>query len=223
MALKIKKETLMTTVIQNDEIVIERMELGPYGTNAYGVVCRKTGESLIVDAPADVSEIIANLKGTRPRYILLTHDHPDHTGVLEPLRSQLKVPLATHQQNSSRLKTPPEMILKDGDRLSLGNLNFEVLYTPGHTPGSLCFNFGKYLFAGDTIFPGGPGHTNSPENFKQILDSITGKILTLPVDTILYPGHGLETTIAQAKEEYRVFTSRAHQADLCGDVLWLSS
>jgi glyoxylase-like metal-dependent hydrolase (beta-lactamase superfamily II) len=213
----------MTTVIHDDEIRIERMELGPYGTNTYIVVCQKTGESLVVDAPGGASEIIEGLKGTQPRYILLTHDHLDHTGVLDLLRSQLKIPLATHPGNTVQLKTPPEILLEDDGRLSLGKLIIEVLHTPGHTPGSLCFKMGKILIAGDTIFPGGPGKTNSPANFRQILSSITEKIFRLPDDTVLFPGHGPETTVEKAKEEYAVFTSRSHKTDLCGDVLWLSS
>ncbi|MBI4763503.1 MAG: MBL fold metallo-hydrolase [Deltaproteobacteria bacterium] len=213
----------MFNIVDDQDIGIERMELGPYGTNAYIIVCRKTGDSLVVDAPGDASEIIGGLKGTQPRYILLSHDHLDHTGVLDLLRSQLKIPLATHLENSSRLEKPPEILLKDGESLSLGKLTVEVLHTPGHTPGSLCFKIGKILIAGDTIFPGGPGKTNSPGNFRQILASITEKIFKLPDDTVLYPGHGPETTVEKAKEEYAVFASRSHKADLCGDVLWLSS
>jgi glyoxylase-like metal-dependent hydrolase (beta-lactamase superfamily II) len=213
----------MFNIVDDQDIGIERMELGPYGTNAYIIVCRKTGDSLVVDAPGDASEIIEGLKGTKPRYILLSHDHLDHTGVLDLLRSQLKIPLATHLENSNRLENPPEILLKDGESLSLGKLTVEVLHTPGHTPGSLCFKIGKILIAGDTIFPGGPGKTNSPGNFRQILASITEKIFKLPDDTVLYPGHGPETTVEKAKEEYAVFASRSHKADLCGDVLWLSS
>jgi hydroxyacylglutathione hydrolase len=213
----------MTTVIHDDEIRLERMELGPYGTNTYLVVCRKTGESLVVDAPGGASEIIESLKSTQPQYILLTHDHLDHIGVLDSLRSQLNIPLATHLKNSPQLKTPPEIVLNDGGRISLGKLMIEVLHTPGHTPGSLCFKMGKILIAGDTLFPGGPGRTNSPGDFQQILASITEKIFRLPDDTVLFPGHGPETTVKKAKEEYAVFASRSHKADLCGDVLWLSS
>ena len=156
---------IVATVVQNKDLRIERMALGPYGTNSYIVVCQKTGESLVVDAPADASEIIKNLRETRPRYILLTHDHFDHTGALAELRSQLKVPLATHQENAFRLNPPPEIVLNHGDTFSLGNLLIEVLHTPGHTPGSLCFKIGKILLAGDTLFPGGPGRTNSPGRF----------------------------------------------------------
>lgn len=212
----------MANVVNDNDIRIEKLTLGPYETNAYTAVCLKTGESLVVDAPAGASEIIERLDGTRPRYILLTHDHYDHTGVLVSLRSRLKVPLATHLESSYQMKTPPEILLKDGDSLSLGKLKIDVLYTPGHTPGSLCFKIGKYLFAGDTIFPGGPGHTETPSDFTQILESITGKIFKLPGDTMILPGHGDSTTVNNAREEYAGFASRPHPGDLCGDVLWLS-
>ena len=171
----------MATVVNDGDIRIEKLTLGPYETNAYIVVCRKTGESLVVDAPARASEIIASLSDTQPRYILLTHDHYDHTGVLISLRSRLKVPLATHLASSYQLKTPPEILLKDGDSVTLGNFRIGVMHTPGHTPGSLCFRVGKYLFAGDTIFPGGPGRTESPDDFKQILSSITTKFSSCPM------------------------------------------
>jgi len=210
-------------IIVNDSVVrVEKLTLGPYETNTYIVVCNKTGESLVVDAPAGASEIVAALQGTQVKYILLTHDHFDHTGVMTSLRSRLRVPLATHEASSWQLKTPPEIILKDGDILKLGKLKIEVLHTPGHTSGSLCFKVGKYLFAGDTIFPGGPGHTDSPEDFKQILDSITGRILKLPGETLIWPGHGDGTTIGKAKAEYTVFASHPHPPDLFGDVLWAS-
>ena len=209
------------TVIVNDSVArIEKLTLGPYETNAYIVVCNRTRESLVIDAPARPSEIIASLNGTQPQYILLTHDHFDHTGVMTSLRSRLRVPLATHEASSWQLKTPPEIFMKDGDSLVLGKLKIEVLHTPGHTPGSLCFKVGSYLFAGDTIFPGGPGHTDSPDDFRQILDSITGRIFSLPDDTLILPGHGDGTTVGKVKLEYAVFAARPHSPDLMGDVLW---
>ena len=213
----------MASIVNDDNIHIEKLTLGPYETNAYVVVCRRTGESLVVDAPARASEIIKRLSGTRPRYILLTHDHYDHTGVIVSLRSRLKVPLATHPESSYQLKTPPEILLQDGDHLALGKLRIDVMHTPGHTPGSLCFNIRKHLFAGDTLFPGGPGHTETPADFVQIVKSITGKIYTLPGGTVIYPGHGEGITVAKSREEYAVFAARPHPKDLCGDVLWASA
>jgi hydroxyacylglutathione hydrolase len=207
-------------IVDNDILRIEKLTLGPYETNAYTVVCKKTGESLAADAPAGASEIIASLKGTKPRYILLTHDHYDHVGVIVSLRARLKVPLATHIDNTYQLKTPPEIIVKNGDTLKLGKLEVDVLFTPGHTPGSLCFKVDKYLLAGDTIFPGGPGHTDTPDDFRQIMISIKEKIFRLPDDTVILPGHGNSTTVKQAKAEYAVFASHEHRQDIYGDITW---
>ena len=208
-------------IVNDNTLRIEKLTLGPYETNAYTLVCMKTKESLAVDAPAGASKIIENLKGTNPKYILLTHDHYDHTGVIVSLRARLKVPLAAHEYSSSQLKTPPEILLKDDDTLALGKLKIEVLYTPGHTPGSLCFKVGKYLFAGDALFPGGPGHTETPEDFDSIIASITEKIYRLPDDTVILPGHGDGTTVRKSKEEYAVFAAKPHGA-IYGDVTWLS-
>ncbi len=213
----------MERIVEDQAMQIDRLTLGPYATNAYIVVCRKTQESLVVDVPAEAERIQSHLQGTQPRFLLLTHDHPDHIGALSSLRRALKIPLAAHPDSAGRLLTPPEIPVKDGDRLTLGRLSLRVLHTPGHTAGSLCFLIGKYLLAGDTLFPGGPGHTSSPEALRNILSSITEKLFLLPDETVVLPGHGPETTVGRAKEEYAVFASKEHPSGLCGDVLWLSS
>jgi glyoxylase-like metal-dependent hydrolase (beta-lactamase superfamily II) len=209
------------TIAEDKELRITKLTLGPYETNAYILVCAKTKESLVIDAPAKVRTIIEELKGTKPQSILLTHDHPDHTGAMTSLRSRLKVPLATHECSSFQLETPPDFLLKDGDVIKLGNLKIDVIFTPGHTPGSLCFKVNNYLFDGDTLFPGGPGHTDTPDDFKQILSSITQNIYSLPDDTLILPGHGESTTVKKSKEEYAVFAATPHD-ELYGDVTWLS-
>jgi glyoxylase-like metal-dependent hydrolase (beta-lactamase superfamily II) len=163
------------------------------------------------------------LKGTNPKYILLTHDHFDHIGALCDLHSRLNVPLAAHPSDAKKLPSLPEVLLDDGDTVSFGNLKLEVIHTPGHTPGSVCFKAGKYLIAGDTIFPGGPGKTTSPTRFRQIVKSITEKILVLPDDTRIYPGHGDSTILEKEKGEFAIFSSRPHNPKLCGDIVWLSS
>ena len=213
----------MTIVAEDDVLQIDKLELGSFGTNAYIIVCRKTGSSLLIDAPAEAGIIRDKLKGTNSKYILLTHDHLDHIGALVELRSGLKIPLAAAALDTGNLLTPPEILLKNSDTISLGNLKLEVLHTPGHTPGSLCFRVGRYLISGDTLFHGGPGKTGSPADFKQIIKSITEKILLSPDDTQVYPGHGDATVLKQAKDEFAVFSSRPHNSDLCGDVVWLSS
>jgi len=213
----------MVTVVKDNDIQIERLELGPFGTNAYVIICRQTGDSVLIDAPAEASTIMESLKGTKPRYILLTHNHMDHIGALSELRSKLGVPIAAHAADANSLPSLPEMLLNDGDTIPFGNIKLEVLHTPGHTLGSLCFRVGRYLISGDTIFPGGSGKTRSPDNFRQIIKSITDKILVLPDDTQIYPGHGEATILNKEKDEFAVFSSRPHAPNLCGDVLWLSS
>ena len=213
----------MGVVVKDNSIQIERLELGPWGTNAYIIICLETRDSVLIDAPAEASTIIKRLKDTNPKYILLTHSHFDHIGALVELRSKLTVPLAAHAADSSRLPSPPEVLLDDGNTLSVGKIKLQVLHTPGHTPGSVCFRMSKYLISGDTIFPGGPGKSGSPDNLKQIIKSITDKIMVLPDDTAIYPGHGEATTLNKEKQEFAVFSSRPHDPNLCGDVLWLSS
>jgi glyoxylase-like metal-dependent hydrolase (beta-lactamase superfamily II) len=210
-------------IVVNDAIVqIERLELGAFGTNAYIVVCQLTKDSVLVDTPGEAPKVMERLKGTNPRYILITHDHWDHLDALSQLKSKLKVPIAVHPADSANLPSTPEILLNDGDVLTLENVKLEVLHTPGHTPGSICFLTGKYLISGDTIFPGGPGKTSSPSAFKQIVESITNKIFVLPGDTQVFPGHGDSTLLGKEKQQFEAFSSRPRKPNLCGDVLWLS-
>lgn len=213
----------MKIMVEDRDVRIIRMELGPWGTNAYIVVCRATGDSVVVDAPGDADKVLKRLAGTKPKYIVLTHTHIDHIGALEELKARLKVPVALHPEDAVRLSLRPDMELKDGDTIEVGKLKFKVLHTPGHTPGSLCFLVGKYLISGDTIFPGGPGKTGTPADFKQIVKSLDTRLFVLPDDTQVYPGHGDGTVLGKEKKEFATFASKPHDPNLCGDVLWLSS
>jgi glyoxylase-like metal-dependent hydrolase (beta-lactamase superfamily II) len=213
----------MTTIAKDEILQLERLQLGAFGTNAYILTCRQTGESVLVDAPDEADKIVENLKGTNPKYIVLTHNHWDHTGALAEIRAELGIPLAAHVADSANLSPPPEIQLNDSDTLAFGKITLEVRHTPGHTPGSLCFLTGKYLISGDTIFPGGPGKTDSPTAFEQIVESITGRLFTLDDSTEVYPGHGDGTVLKREKDEFSVFASRKHDSNICGDVLWLSS
>jgi len=210
-------------IVKNDDIQIERLTLGSYGTNTYILICPGTNDSVIIDAPAEADRIMDKLKGTNPGYILMTHSHMDHTGALVKLYHELKVPLAAHALDAGNLPVSPDMLLSDRYIIAFGDIKLEVIHTPGHTPGSVCFNVDKYLISGDTIFPGGPGRTKSPDAFKQIIKSLTEKIFLLADDTQIYPGHGDATVLEKVKEEYRVFSSRDYGPNICGDVLWLSA
>ena len=213
----------MTTLAENERIRISRLTLGPWETNAYVVVCVQTNSSLVVDGPAEANSIVNELKGTSPKYILLTHNHLDHIGALSELRNKLKVPLACHPLDSTGIASPPDVALKGGEELVMGSLKVRVIHTPGHTRGSLCFVVENYLISGDTIFPGGPGNTRSSGDFKEIVRSITDRIFVLPDETVVYPGHGDPTVLKKEKEGFAAFSARPHNPDLHGDVLWASA
>jgi glyoxylase-like metal-dependent hydrolase (beta-lactamase superfamily II) len=110
--------------------------------------------------------------------------------------------------------------LSDGDEIAVGRGAIRAIHTPGHTPGSSCYLAGGILFSGDVLFPGGPGRTQSPSDLQQSIASITERLYPLPDDTLILPGHGADTTIADSKREYAAFASRSHPPDLHGDVLW---
>ncbi len=213
----------MEFVAKDENIEIKTLSLGPYETNCYVLICAKTRNSVVVDAPANASAILEQLQDTNPRYLLITHNHFDHTGALETLKAKLAIPVAAHTEDARLLPLKPDIILKGGETLNFGEVELMVLHTPGHTPGSLCFYMENYLIAGDTIFPGGPGSTSSPQELKQIIASINSRIFILPDDITIFPGHGNSTVLKREKDAFASFSSRHHDPELCGDVLWLSS
>ena len=197
--------------------------LGPYGNNAYVIADRDAAEAVIVDMPAESAQTLEAVGGLRVVAVLLTHTHPDHWPEYDLVKGATDAPVLCHP---AEVMLPAEKIdrpLADGDRLAVGGLSLLVIHTPGHTPGSCCFLVDRYLIAGDTLFPGGPGHSNSPQELQQNIASITERLYTLPGDTLVLPGHGDNTTIEQSRQEYAVFASRPHPPDLHGDVLWESS
>jgi hydroxyacylglutathione hydrolase len=210
-------------VAKDETIQIDRLTLGPFDTNSYILTCPLTRDSVLVDVPAEASKILKALDETNPKYILITHNHMDHLGALTEIKSKLRIPIGAHRLDAKGLPLRPEILLEDGEKVPCGKTSLKVLHTPGHTPGSLCFLSGNRLIAGDTIFPGGPGKTRSPTDLKLIIESITSKIFVLPDDTAIYPGHGDSTVLRKEKEEFAIFSSRSHDPNLFGDVLWLSS
>ena len=221
----------MARVAKNEYVQIDRRTLGPFTTtrdpncytNCYIITCSQTRDSVLIDAPAEASEILKQLKGTNPRCILITHSHSDHVGALSELKSELRIPIGVHRLDAHGLSLRPDFLLDDGEEISFGNISLKVLHTPGHTPGSVCFLIGKHLISGDTIFPGGPGKTESPGDLRRIVESITSKIIVLPGETAIYPGHGDPTIVRKEKTELAIFSSRHHDPNLFGEVLWLSS
>lgn len=217
------RKAAMATVVKTQSIQIDRLVLGPFSTNAYIVTCRDTGESAVVDTPDDARSILEALRDAHPKYILITHGHFDHLEALAEVKAALNVPVAVHPGDVEALPIDPDILLGDGDLFPLGAIQLQVLHTPGHTPGSVCLLTDKYLIAGDTLFPGGPGHTRSPADFRLIIESLLQRIFPLPNDTQVYPGHGDATVLGKEKEAFRAFSARVRKGDLYGDVVWESS
>ena len=192
-------------------------------TNCYIVLDEKSKEIMVIDPAGDVEKIIEMidvLKGNL-KYIYLTHCHGDHIAGVTDLQKQRGGKVLIYKEDAEGLNNKdinltsfldmPDIELEadsrveDEDLLHIGNLEFKVIHTPGHTSGSSCLycDEEKLLFSGDTIFKGTWGRTDLPtSSFQEIMDSITNKLMILPDDTIVYPGHGRSTLIREEKPIY---------------------
>lgn len=196
------------------------MPLGAYGTNCY--IAHNEGDNtcLVID-PGDEGEKLKEILDShefKVQGILLTHGHSDHIGAVQALVEAYQVPVYIHKRDAEYL-TNPEVNLsaysgrsitvnvgdvhyvKEGDTISLGDMTFTVIETPGHTPGGVCYYTKGTLFAGDTLFQGSVGRTDFPNgDFEQLSKAIREKLYILPDDTKVYPGHGGQTTIGDEKQ-----------------------
>ncbi|MDP2919204.1 MAG: MBL fold metallo-hydrolase [Dehalococcoidia bacterium] len=214
----------MTIVAEDNKVRIEKLDPGGVmWANPYLVTCKQTGESVLVDTPGNPDVMLTQVIDKHVKYILMTHNHGDHISALAALKAALKVPVAGHELDAHKYPVPLDIKLEDSAVVTFGRLEMKVYHTPGHTKGSLCFLVGTYLLAGDTLFPHGPGHTVSPANFHQIVQSLTEKIFVLPDETLVFSGHGDGTVLWKEKDEFRQFSAKPHRPDLFGDVLWLES
>jgi hydroxyacylglutathione hydrolase len=199
-----------------------QLPLGLFQTNCY-ILINSLKEALIIDPGSEFEKVNQVLEGeqVKPIAILLTHAHLDHIGAVDDLRNQWKIPVYLHKEEEDWLIDPdkngssrfpvaetislkPADVLLEGERtLDLGAFSFDILETPGHSPGSLSFYFkdSGVIFSGDTLFNGGIGRTDLYRGDTEVLmDSIETKLLILPGETVVAPGHGFETTIGQEKE-----------------------
>ena len=202
------------------EVRINKIDMGDYGNNGYILVCPETNEGIIIDTPAEPEKLLNEIGDVKIGHIIITHNHQDHLLGFGEITSRVDAAVGIGTNDAGALPKPPDVKLEDGDTIKFGNRELRVLSTPGHTEGGICLLAGKHLFSGDTLFPGGPGRTGSPEAFRQLIDGITRKLLVLPGDTAVYPGHGVDTTIGAARLEYQEFASRPHGPDTCGEVTW---
>lgn len=208
---------------QDDNLSVHKIKCGPYDNNAYLLICTRTNESIVIDAPAEPEELIGVASMTTVKSIIITHNHIDHISGLDQVMTALDAPVGISEEDSPGLDLQADFFLHDNVLIKAGFIALETIFTPGHTRGSTCFSIGKHVFTGDTLFPGGPGKTKTPEDLTCILESITDRLLQLPDETVFYPGHGSDGSIKVAKDEYSFFATREHPIDLCGDVAWLGN
>ncbi len=200
-------------------MIVVTLPVGLLQTNCYIVGCEKTKEGAVIDPGGDPQHVLAEVerRGLTLRYVLNTHAHFDHTDANGALVEASGAPLAIHPKDRRLLEMAggaaffglqadpspaPDLELHDGDELAVGTVRLRVLYTPGHTPGHVCFYEADegVLFDGDVLFRRGIGRTDLPGgSFQQLMDSIQRVLFALPDETVVYSGHGPATTIGEEK------------------------
>ncbi|MCJ7586877.1 MAG: MBL fold metallo-hydrolase [Candidatus Aminicenantes bacterium] len=195
---------------------IESIIVGPLETNCYLVSCPRTLACAVVDPGAEPDRIIAAVHrlGLKPALILNTHGHFDHVGANRDIKDAFDIPLAIHALDNPMLELagrfemsfvleakdspPADFFLQDKAQIPVGESRLEVLHTPGHSPGSVCLLWDGFLLSGDTLFNEGVGRTDLPGGSdRDLKSSLRSKILVLPPETRVLPGHGPRTTVGQ--------------------------
>lgn len=199
---------------------VEHLAVGPVQTNCYLAINKETKETIIIDPGDDADRIGMRLMQleAKPVAILLTHGHFDHAGAAKTLATQYDILVYAHEKEAKTLEDSrmnlsgplaggattyhADVFFKDEQELTLAGLHMRVLFTPGHTPGGCCYYFPRedVLFSGDSLFCGSVGRTDFPGgSMRTLVDSVRNKLMSLPENTIVYPGHDIETTIEQER------------------------
>ena len=183
---------------EDEQVEIHKVVVGPLDNNVFVVRCRLSGDALLVDAANEHEQLLELCRRLGVRKVVETHGHWDHIQAVPQLRDA-GYKVAVRAEDAAMLPSY-DLLLEDDDLLEVGRLRLRTIHTPGHTPGSMCFLIegSPVLLAGDTLFPGGPGNTaTNLGDFPTIIDSIERRIFaSLAPETIVMPGHGLDTTIA---------------------------
>ena len=197
-------------------MILESLTVGFTASNCFIVGSESTKRGMIIDPGAEAKTILKAVKdlGLSIPLIVATHTHADHIGALRAVKEETGAEFAIHEDEKSvayevlsRIFAPlmggsfsrppePERLLKDGDTIDIDDLHFTVFHTPGHSPGGISLYGHGVVFCGDTLFNFSIGRTDFPGcSHTQLMNSIYSKLMTLPDDTVVYPGHGPETTI----------------------------
>ncbi len=201
-----------------EALTITKLSVGPMDNNAYLLVCRATGEALLIDAAND-SDRLSDLVGHGPdrpslRTVVTTHQHPDHWQALGAVAGAHGANTVAHPADAAPLPVPPDLLVEHGDTVPVGECTLEVIHLRGHTPGSIALLYRDpaghpHLFTGDSLFPGGVGKTNSPEEFTSLLDDVERRVFAaLPDDTWFYPGHGDDSTLGAERPKLAEWRER---------------
>jgi glyoxylase-like metal-dependent hydrolase (beta-lactamase superfamily II) len=195
---------------------ILKASVGPMDNNAYLVTCSATGETLLIDAANDADFLIELIRRQAPKVSLIvtSHQHFDHWQALEAVAAATGAPTAANEIDAGPLPVKPDRLLANGDTVQIGELNFDVIHLRGHTPGSIALALDgaptggvTQLFTGDCLFPGGLGRTTKPAEFDSLFQDVKTRVFDRFGDpTVVYPGHGDDTTLGAERpqlEEWR--------------------
>ncbi len=173
--------------------------------NCYVVADASTKEAVIIDPGQPVDRIIEQAAPYKVRYILATHGHPGHVGGKDDVKAVTGGETGIHSADAKQFLRSADRYLIDGDELDFGELKVQVLHTPGHTPGSVCFVIANHAFVGDTLLAGAIGKQTPETDLRRQMMSIGTKLLRLPPQTALYPGHGPATSLEREMAQSPVF------------------
>lgn len=208
----LKQAQLLTA--QEGNVIIEKLELGPFGSNCFIIGDESSKEGMVIDPGAEADRVLSRVKdlGLEIKLIVLTHGHMDHVGAVREVKEATGADIAIHTEDAESLQAtnpmgmmlrlslqappPPDRLLTDGDSIDIGDRHFLVIHTPGHTLGGICLLGEGVAFTGDTLFNLSIGRSDMPGgDGRQLVEGIVTKLMILPDDTIVYPGHGPDTTI----------------------------
>jgi len=194
---------------EDSGVRIDKLIVGPFENNAFVLRCTNTGEAVIIDAANEHELLLEVSRATGVRRVLTTHGHWDHIQAVTALRDAgIDVGIA---EADAAMLPGYDFLIPDDTVIEVGDLRFRTILNPGHTPGSTSFLLEGHpvLFTGDTLFPGGPGNTQSAEgDFPLIIESIDRRLFTLDPDLLVFPGHGLDTTVGNERPHLQEWVDR---------------